>query len=266
MIDHPIVDDPFTVCCEQRLDGVPLRRHHTIVMPRKSTTDALAVFDTLVYTCQYRLVIDPASRAAACAMEWRRALRERIGTFNEAYQMSGITLFGTELLPEYEGTLADAIGRGSAGFPPFGLNLSGQLDPMTGAPEVYTAQFTIAEGEHELYCPTECLGSAYGFGDYNSYALHLGYGTGSMPTAIDDPASSTTSSTIVFIAGEELHARMFGIGGWSRLAMLDATGREALSAGPGSSLVISLPDGRYQARATGRDGNTVVQYLLVLRP
>jgi hypothetical protein len=96
-----------------------------ITMPRKSTTDALALFDTLVYTCQYRLVIDPASHAAARVMEWRQTLRERIGKFNEAYQMPGITLFGAELPPEYEGPLADAIGRGSTGFPPFGLNLGG---------------------------------------------------------------------------------------------------------------------------------------------
>jgi len=39
--------------------------------------------------------------------------------------MPGIVLFGAELPPEYEGTLADAIGRGSSGFPPFGLNLGG---------------------------------------------------------------------------------------------------------------------------------------------
>lgn len=94
-------------------------------MPRKSSTDALSLFDTLVYTCQYRLVIDPASHAAARVMEWRQTLRERIGKFNEAYQMPGIVLFGAELPPEYEGTLADAIGRGSSGFPPFGLNLGG---------------------------------------------------------------------------------------------------------------------------------------------
>lgn len=94
-------------------------------MPRKSTPDALALFDTLVYTCHYRLVIDPASHAAARVMEWRQSLRERIGKFNEAYQMPGITLFGTELPPDYEGPLADAIQRGSTGFQPFGLNLGG---------------------------------------------------------------------------------------------------------------------------------------------
>lgn len=94
-------------------------------MARKNTTDVLALFDTLVYTCQYRLVIDPASHLAARIMEWRQVLRERIGTFNEAYQMPGIILFNCELPPEYEGTLADAIARGSIGFPPFGLQLGG---------------------------------------------------------------------------------------------------------------------------------------------
>ena len=94
-------------------------------MARKATVDALSLFDTLVYTCQYRLVIDPASHLAARILEWRQALRERIGIFNEAYQMPGIVLLNSELPPEYEGPLADAIARGSLGFPPFGLNLSG---------------------------------------------------------------------------------------------------------------------------------------------
>ena len=37
-------------------------------MARKSTPDALALFDALVYTCHYRLVIDPASHVAARVM------------------------------------------------------------------------------------------------------------------------------------------------------------------------------------------------------
>ncbi len=94
-------------------------------MPRKQPQDVLALFDTLVYTCHYRLVIDPASHAAARVMEWRQLLRERIGPFNEAYQLPGIALFGTELPPDYEGPLADAVERGSAGFAPFTLNLGG---------------------------------------------------------------------------------------------------------------------------------------------
>ena len=93
------------------------------VMARKATMDALSLFDTLVYTCQYRLVIDPASHLAARILEWRQALRERIGVFNEAYQMPGIVLFNSELPPEYEGPLGDAIERGVDGFPPFALSL-----------------------------------------------------------------------------------------------------------------------------------------------
>lgn len=94
-------------------------------MARKATVDALSLFDTLVYTCQYRLVIDPASHLAARLMEWRQALRERIGSFNEAYQMPGIVLFNSELPPEYEGPLCDAIMRGVNGFPPFALGFGG---------------------------------------------------------------------------------------------------------------------------------------------
>lgn len=94
-------------------------------MPRKQPHDVLALFDTLVYTCQYRLVIDPASHAAARVLEWRQMLRERIGPFNEAYQMPGIVLLGTELPPDYEGPLADAVERGASGFTPFTLNLGG---------------------------------------------------------------------------------------------------------------------------------------------
>lgn len=110
-------------------------------MARKNTTDVLALFDTLVYTCQYRLVIDPASHLAARIMEWRQALRERIGSFNEAYQMPGIVLFNCELPPEYEGTLADAISRGSTGFPPFSLNLVG----MTHADDRKSIHIELSE-------------------------------------------------------------------------------------------------------------------------
>lgn len=107
--------------------GIALRSHLWFLcgMARKAAVDALSLFDTLVYTCQYRLVIDPASHLAARIMEWRQALRERIGTFNEAYQMPGIVLLNSELPPEYEGPLTDAIERGSAGFPPFALTLAG---------------------------------------------------------------------------------------------------------------------------------------------
>lgn len=92
-------------------------------MARKPRQDVLTLFDSLVYTCGYRLVIDPASHVAARVLEWRGTLRERIGKFEEAYQMPGITLLRTELPPEYEGPLADAIERGAQGFAPFALNL-----------------------------------------------------------------------------------------------------------------------------------------------
>ncbi len=146
-----------------------------------------------------------------------------------------------------------------------GVNVSGQLDPMPGTPEVYTAQFTITEGEHELYCPTGCLGSAYGFGDYNSYAFHLGYGTSATPGSIDEP-NATIASPATLIAGEELLARMFGMDAWTSLHVVDATGRQVLSTGRGSRLVQSLSYGHYLARVIGLDGNAAVRRMFVLRP
>lgn len=94
-------------------------------MPRKPAPDVLSLFDTLVYTCQYRLVIEPASTALARILEWRQALRERIGPFEGAYQMPGLPLLGAELPPEYEGPLGDAIARGCEGLPAFTLTIQG---------------------------------------------------------------------------------------------------------------------------------------------
>jgi hypothetical protein len=147
-----------------------------------------------------------------------------------------------------------------------GVNVSGQLDPMPGAPQVYTAQFTITEGEHELYCPTGCLGSAYGFGEYNSYAFHLGYGTSAETTSIGDPSPTTITTRTMIIAGKELLASMLGLDAWTSLHVLDATGREVVNSGKGSLLALSLPDGHYLARAMDRNGNAVVRRLFVAEP
>lgn len=51
-------------------------------MARKQVPDALTLFDALVYTCAFRLVIDPASHATARVLEWRQLLRGHIGKFN----------------------------------------------------------------------------------------------------------------------------------------------------------------------------------------
>jgi 2'-5' RNA ligase len=94
-------------------------------MPRTKATDALTLFDALVYTCQYRLVIDPASGILARVMEWRQAVRDKIGVFGGLYQIPGITLLETELPPDYERQLCDAISRGRTGHAPFRLHLDG---------------------------------------------------------------------------------------------------------------------------------------------
>ena len=94
-------------------------------MPRKPSPDALALFDTLVYTCQYRLVIDPASNTMARVLEWKQLLRDRIGAFDGAFHLAGIALFHSGVPPEYEGPMSDAIARGCAGCGTFSLNISG---------------------------------------------------------------------------------------------------------------------------------------------
>jgi hypothetical protein len=94
------------------------------IMPR-SKADALTLFDSLVYTNEYRLVVDPAGVVLARVMEWRQLLKERIGIFGGYYRMPGIPLLETELPPDYERALSDAIWRGSAGVAPFRLHLNG---------------------------------------------------------------------------------------------------------------------------------------------
>ena len=91
----------------------------------RSSTDALTLFDSLVYTCEYRVVIDPASAILARVMEWRQLLKERIGVFGGCYRIPGIPLLEAELPPDYERALCDAIWRGSAGLAPFRLHLGG---------------------------------------------------------------------------------------------------------------------------------------------
>jgi hypothetical protein len=176
---------------------------------------------------------------------------------------SALTASGT---PEH---FVNVVAIGDA-VPPIvvldGVNVSGQLDPMSGAPEVYTAQFTISEGEHELYCPTGCLGSAYGFGDYNSYSFHLGYGATDVTTSISEPDGSTSTTAISMASGDAFMARMLGLHAWTRLHVLDATGREVLNSGPGTRMDLSLPPGHYVARAIDNDGRALARRIFVRQP
>lgn len=94
-------------------------------MARKTALDALTLFDSLVYTCQYRVSVDVPSDALAWVMQTRHALRDRIGRFECFYRLPGITLLESELPPEYEGTLCDSIARGASGQRGFRLRLDG---------------------------------------------------------------------------------------------------------------------------------------------
>ncbi len=144
-----------------------------------------------------------------------------------------------------------------------GLNVSGLLDPMVGASEVYTAQFSIDAGRHELYCPTGCLGSAYGFGDYNSYSFHLGYGPSAPNTAVQEHGTSTGMAVIVLRSEDELTARALGLDMWLQLKVFDATGRLVVESGQPDRAGIRLHAGPYFIQATDRSGQPRVRRLLV---
>jgi hypothetical protein len=94
-------------------------------MPRKAALDALTLFDSLVYTCTYRVAIDPPSAAQAWVMHARHQLRSAIGAFGSFYRLPGIVLVEAELPPEYERPLADAVSRAVAGLPSFSVELGG---------------------------------------------------------------------------------------------------------------------------------------------
>lgn len=94
-------------------------------MPRRKHADALTLFDALVYTCLYRVSIDPPSATHAWVMQVRHQLRDRIGPFENFYRMPGITLLEADLPPEYERPLAESVERGAAAFRAFDLRLSG---------------------------------------------------------------------------------------------------------------------------------------------
>lgn len=94
-------------------------------MPRKAAIDALTLFDSLVYTCQYRVSIDLPGDALAWVMQTRHALRDRIGRFECFYRLPGVTLMEAELPPEYERALADAVARALQGQQGFRLRING---------------------------------------------------------------------------------------------------------------------------------------------
>lgn len=94
-------------------------------MPRRKQSDALTLFDSLVYTCLYRVSIDPPSATHAWVMQVRHQLRDRIGVFENFYRIPGIALLEADLPPEYERPLADSVARGAEAFRAFDLRFNG---------------------------------------------------------------------------------------------------------------------------------------------
>lgn len=94
-------------------------------MARRKQNDALTLFDSMVYTCLYRVSIDPPSATHAWVMQVRHQLRDTIGLFENFYRMPGITLLEADLPPEYERPLADSVARGAEAFRAFDLRFNG---------------------------------------------------------------------------------------------------------------------------------------------
>lgn len=94
-------------------------------MARRTAADALTLFDSLVYTCLYRVAIDPPSEAQAWVMQVRHQLRERIGPFEGFYRLPGIMVIEADLPPEYERPLCDSVERAAGLQRPFAIRLEG---------------------------------------------------------------------------------------------------------------------------------------------
>lgn len=95
-------------------------------MPRRSPApDTPTLFDTLVTTYRFMLVIDPAPATMARVSEWKQVLRQRVGAYDGQYTIPQITLFSADLPSECERDLIDGIERGCIGQRPFKLQFNG---------------------------------------------------------------------------------------------------------------------------------------------
>ncbi|MFZ1689321.1 MAG: IgGFc-binding protein, partial [Flavobacteriales bacterium] len=160
----------------------------------------------------------------------------------------------------------NVVAQGKAGSPVVildGVDVSAQLAPMTGVAGVYWAQYDVAVGEHVLECPSGCQGSAYGFGDYNSYAFQLGYGSSALGTGIPAIEGSGSETTILLAPDELLSATSFGMQAWNKLEVFDMSSRSVLSTSRAPSVVVALPPGHYLARCIDHRGAAIVKRLLV---
>ena len=120
----------------------------------------------------------------------------------------------------------NVVVSGSAGPSPVtldGTNVTSLFLPVPGSPGSFYAQLDISEGEHVLASAARVWATAYGFGDYNSYALPLGFED--VISSIDEgtlPAIATPATAWLTSSGDELplSLRMRG-----ELVITDAAGR-----------------------------------------
>ncbi|MBP6391606.1 MAG: IgGFc-binding protein [Flavobacteriales bacterium] len=161
----------------------------------------------------------------------------------------------------------NVVTQGEAGSPVVlldGVDVSAQLAPMVGVPGVFWAQYDVTSGEHVLDCPTGCQATAYGFGDYNSYAFHLGYGTSPMNTGIVEFAGGFGSSGTTIASGGYLDLGRYGIGTNMIIDLYDHAGRAVRSWRSSAAIRIDVPEGIYIMRMSGMDGAMRTVRLLVI--
>ncbi len=156
---------------------------------------------------------------------------------------SALTGLGT---PEH---FVNVVVSGEVGAPTLfldGVNVSSQLQPMSGVPGIFWGQYNIAAGLHMLESASGMEAWAYGMGDYNSYSFPLGYGSSPLSSAIPDVQTSTDLGNAVLLPqGSTFDAARCGMDARSTFVIIDATGRIVCTVAPSAQPRLELAPGQY---------------------
>ncbi len=174
---------------------------------------------------------------------------------------SALTGAGT---PEH---FVNAVVGGEAGAPVLfldGVDVSAQLQPMSGVPGIFWGQYSISAGEHKLECTSGMEAWAYGFGDYNSYSYPLGYGSSPLANGIEDlPGGTQLVTTLLLTQGSTFEGARWGLDTGSQQLVIDATGRVVCTLAPAERYTIGLASGHYVLRSA--DANEVKLLRLIIQ-
>lgn len=160
----------------------------------------------------------------------------------------------------------NVVTQGEAGSPVVlldGVDVSPQLAPMAGVPGVFWGQYDVAAGEHILECPTGCQGTAYGFGDYNSYAFHLGYGESPISTGVDGHALAGRMEAVILGPDGLFDPRPYASGRGVTITVFDHAGRNVRSWLNATPVAMDLRAGFYTVQLAGDNGTMRTLRLLV---